>query len=303
MSEQLWIFAPVYYDVPSFLILRERLAGQGARFVVADDAAGRDPEIARLDDLADVEVIEPPFNLGHQRALVYAIRLIAPEMADGDVVVTLDADGEDKPEDLARLVSELRSDPSERAVVMARRTSRKESPLFKIGYFFFKLGFRALTGSVVRSGNFAAYRGWLARNVLTHPQFDLSYSSALITLNLPVAYVDCARGERYAGHSKMGYSRLLLHGLGMLMPFTDRIAVRALVAFSGTMALSLLGALAVLAVKLTTDDAIPGWATYTLLLLIVLSFVALGNFVVLFSVFAQSRAISLSDLERNARER
>ena len=43
VTEPLWVFTPVYYDVPSFLVLRERLAEHGARFVVADDSAGRDP--------------------------------------------------------------------------------------------------------------------------------------------------------------------------------------------------------------------------------------------------------------------
>src|SRR3954451_17552231 len=250
MTERLWIFTPVYYDVPSFVILREKLAGLGARFVVVDDSAGRDGEIARLRDLEDVEVVRPPFNLGHQRALVYAIRVKAPEIGDDDVIVTLDADGEDRPEDLPRLVDEVLADPSERAIVMAWRTSRTESPLFRVGYALFKLGFRILTGSVVRSGNFAAYRGWVARHVLTHPQFDLSYSAALIALNLPVAHVPCARGERYAGESKMGYGKLLLHGLSMLMPFTDRIVLRALVTFSVTMVLCFLAAVAVVAVRM-----------------------------------------------------
>ena len=294
----LWIFTPVYFDVPAFLILRERLAQHGARFVVADDSAGRDPAIADLRGLEDVAVVTPPFNLGHQRAIVYAIRSKATEIDDDDVIVTLDGDGEDKPEDLPRLVDELLADPNERAIVMAWRTSRSEPPLFRIGYWLFKLAFRLLTGGVVRTGNFAAYRGWVARNVLTHPQFDLSYSAALIALNLPVAHVPCARGERYAGASKMGYSKLMLHGLSMLMPFTDRIVMRALVTFSVTLAVCFVAAVTVVVVRLATDEAIPGWATYTLLLLIVLSFTALGNLVLLFSVFAQNRAISLAQLER-----
>lgn len=298
MTSRLWIFTPVYFDVPSFLILRERLAPCGARIVVADDSAGRDPAIAALRELDDVEVITPPFNLGHQRALVYAVRTMAPDIEDDDVIVTLDADGEDKPEDLPRLVDELLAEASERAIVMARRTSRSEPPLFRIGYAFFKLGFRLLTGAVVRTGNYAAYRGWVARNVLTHPQFDLSYSAALIALNLPLAYVPCARGTRYAGESRMGYGKLLLHGLSMLMPFTDRIVLRALIAFSATLALSLIAALTIVGVRLFTSEAVPGWATYTLLLLIVLSFTALGNLVLLFSVFSQNRAISLAQLER-----
>ena len=105
-----WIFTPVYKDVRSFRILRERLLevlGEGAgeiRFVAIDDSAGQDPEVPALAGLADVTVLQPPFNLGHQRALVYALRKTLPRIADDDAVVTLDADGEDRPEDLPRVL-------------------------------------------------------------------------------------------------------------------------------------------------------------------------------------------------------
>jgi hypothetical protein len=145
----------------------------------------------------------------------------------------MDADGEDRPEDLLRLIAPLREEPEKRRTLcVARRTTRRESFQFKSMYFFFRLLFRALTGVTVRSGNYAAYRGWLARRMLRHPYFDLCYSSSLVSLDIPVTSVPCPRGERYAGRSRMNLFSLSMHGLRMLMPFTDRIAVRALAAFS-----------------------------------------------------------------------
>jgi hypothetical protein len=81
----------------------------------------------------------------------------------------------------------------------------------------------------------------------------------------------------------------------MLMPFVDRIAARALAFF---VALFLLGALAsavIVGIRIFTDAAIPGWTTYTVLSLGTLSLLALGNFVVLFAVFSQSRLVSTID--------
>ena len=83
----------------------------------------------------------------------------------------------------------------------------------------------------------------------------------------------------------------------MLMPFTDRIAVRALLAFSAMFGLGLILSLAVVGIRVFTTAGIPGWATATLLGLLIISFVALGNFVVLFAVFSHSRGISLANLE------
>ena len=100
----------------------------------------------------------------------------------------------------------------------------------------------------------------------------------------------------------MDFQKLFVHGLRMLMPFTDRIAIRALVAFSLTFGVGIVLSLTVVAVRLFSRAAIPGWATSTLLLILILSFTALGNFVMLFAVFSQSRGISLANLEHQIRE-
>jgi hypothetical protein len=302
-----WIVTPVYRDVSSFEILRERLlevlgpdAGE-TRFVVIDDTAGQDPQIERLHGLADVTVLRPPFNLGHQRAIVYALRKILPRVGDDDAIVTLDADGEDQPSDLPRLLAPLRNEAGsehlKQQVVLALRTKRRESLGFKIFYRLFRLMFRSLTGATVRSGNFAAMPGSLAKRVLQHPTFDLSYSSAILALDVPVEYVPCERGERYEGRSKMTYGRLAMHGLRMLMPFTDRIAIRALGTFVFFGILGGVLAFVVVCLKLFTSSAIPGWTSYIALGALIVSLVALGNFVSLFVLFSQTRAVSLANIE------
>ncbi|HEX7278635.1 MAG TPA: glycosyltransferase [Solirubrobacterales bacterium] len=304
-----WIFTPVYRDVASFLTLRERLlevlaesgnAPGPVRFVVIDDTAGQDAEIAQLRGLPEVTVLQPPFNLGHQRALVYALRKMLPQIGEDDAVVTLDADGEDRPEDLPRLLEPLHADAdpgADRKVVLALRTKRRESLGFKVFYRLFRLLFRGLTGTTVRSGNFAAMPGSVAKRALLHPTFDLSYSSALLALDLPVEYVPCERGERYAGRSKMTYGKLAMHGLRMLMPFTDRIAIRALGVFVFFGVLGALLALIVVGIKLFTASAVPGWTSYIALGALIVSLVALGNFVSLFVLFSQTRAVSLANIE------
>lgn len=300
-----WIFTPVYRDARSFRILRERLlevlgrelpeAAAGARFVVIDDTAGQDPEAAELAELPDVTVLRPPFNLGHQRALVYALRKALPAIADEDAVVTLDADGEDRPEDLPRLLGAMEGKAP--PVVLALRTKRRESLGFKVFYRLFRLLFRSLTGTTVRSGNFAVLPGAIAKRALLHPTFDLSYSSAILALDLPIAYVPCERGERYEGRSKMTYGKLAMHGLRMLMPFTDRIAIRALATFVFFGVLGAALAATVVGLKLFTGSSVPGWTSYVALGALIVSLVALGNFVSLFVLFSQTRAVSLANIE------
>jgi polyisoprenyl-phosphate glycosyltransferase len=308
VSVRLWLVSPVYRDVEPYLQLRERLLEvirsrddqiRETRFVAIDDTGGYDPNVGQLRGLPDVTLVESPFNLGHQRAIVYGLRGILPSVDNDDIVVTLDADGEDRPEDLPRLVDPLLTRAEDRSdITVAIRTRRRTSVGFKVLYFFFRILFRLLTGTAVQSGNYAAYRGWLARRMLRHPHFDLCYSSTLLSLNLPIRFVPCDRGIRYGGRSQMGFRKLFVHGLRMMMPFADRIAIRALTLFSATLALGVVLALAIVGIRLFTDAAIPGWASYTLLGVVILSFVALGNFITLFAVFSQSLGISLSDIDR-----
>lgn len=305
-----WLVTPVYRDVRSLLVLRHHLLDSlndsdcgSPQFVVIDDTAGQDPEIEQLRVFDDISVLQPPFNLGHQRAIVYGLRKILPAVEDDDVVVTLDADGEDRPTDLPRMLAPLREkSPPPEEIVLALRTKRRESFGFKLMYRVFRLFFRTLTGTTVRSGNFAAMPGSVARRALRHPAFDLSYSSAILALDIPVVYVPCERGERYEGHSKMTFGRLGIHGLRMLMPFTDRIAVRALGVFVVFLVLGMATALVILGVRLFTDSAIPGWASTTALGSLIVSLVALGNFVTLFVLFSQTRAISLASVEDMSEE-
>ena len=308
MSPRLWVLSPVYLDVPSYRILRERLREVLAepsrdrfevRFAVVDDSGGVDREVRALAG-ESIEVLTPPFNLGHQRALVFGLRSLKDAIADDDLVVTLDADGEDRPDDVPRLLAPLLATPGElHLVVLALRTRRRESPSFKVLYALFKALFLVLTGTVVRTGNFAAYRGWIARRLLFHPHFDLCYSSSFLGLGRGLLFVPCERGVRYAGESRMSSVKLMMHGMRMLMPFLDRIAMRALIVFTVTLCFGGCFAIWVVGVKLFTNLAIPGWATYTLLLVLILCFVAIGSFVILFVLFSQSQGVSLSSLDRD----
>ena len=307
-ASKVWIVAPSYCDVASFLKLRDAvrdalatipaLAGAAVHFVLVDDSAGLDPGAAALAESADTTLLTVPFNLGHQRAIVYGLRRLAPAVAESDVVVTLDSDGEDQPADLPRLIAALLDDRQGlRRIVLARRTHRKESLSFKVLYRAFRIVFRVATGTVVNSGNYAAYRGWFVRQVLPHPFFDLCYSSSLLALGMEPVFVSCARGTRYVGTSRMNMQRLIAHGFRMLMPFLDRIAIRALTAFSLVFAAACIGALAIVGGRATGLITVPGWSTSTLLLAGLASLMAAGNAVVLFAAYTHSHGLFLRGLE------
>lgn len=305
----LWVVSPLYFDVPSYAVVREQVREAIAahpdlppvevEFVITDDSAGLDPEVRRLVAEPGVTVVRPPFNLGHQRALVFALRRIEARIEPTDFVVTLDSDGQDRPEDVPRLLASLLGDEANRnAVVLALREQRQEAFPFKILYLGFRAMFRILTGTTIRSGNFAAFGGGTVRDVIGHPYFDLCYSSTWVALDLPITYVPCPREERIKGRSRMSYSKLLMHGFRMLMPFIDRIAIRALIAFATAFVLGLLAGAGLLAYSLAAQSSVSQWAVGGIVALMAFALLSLANAIVLFAVFSQSSGISLSNIER-----
>lgn len=248
---RLWIVSPLLRDTESFVRLRVEVAaactGAGLRHrihhLVVDDSAGIDKEVRTLDSFDDLTVLTPPFNLGHQRALVFGLRTVAPLVRPDDIIVTMDSDGEDQAADVPRLVQALGWPAAPLAI--ARRTERTESWAFRVMYLCFRAMFKLLTGLTVRSGNFAAQLGTSLTATINHPSFDLCYSSTLIALPRPTAHVPCARGRRFAGESRMNRHSLIAHGIRMLLPFSERIAVRMMVvsaaSFAGLAAVLVLG--------------------------------------------------------------
>ncbi len=299
-TARLWIVCPLLRDTESFVRLRDELvsscahAGYAAphRYVVVDDSAGIDPEVGRLGDLPDVTVLTAPFNLGHQRAIVFGLRYVAPQVRPDDVVVTMDSDGQDQPSDVPRLVDALSS--SRASLALAVRTKRREPLSFRVMYLCFRVMFRVLTGTTVRSGNLAAQRGASLAATIDHPSFDLCYSSTLLALRRPATTVPCARGDRYAGTSRMSRYALVAHGVRMLLPFSEAIAVRmlvlaatsfaALATFLGLLASGVFGELSIAAMLAPAIGlAVVFLASFT-------------GFVVLFSSFGQASAIAMKGI-------
>ena len=66
------------------------------------------------------------------------------EQAPCGTVVVMDGDGEDKPEDVPRLLDAL--EKSETQVVFAERGKRLDGPVFRASYLFYRTMHRVLTG-------------------------------------------------------------------------------------------------------------------------------------------------------------
>jgi len=87
---------------------------------------------------------------------------------------------------------------------------------------------------------------------------------------------------------------LVVHGLSAMAVFGDRIGVRLLIVVSAGMVVTVTALTIVIAIRLATDLAIPGWATYaTGLLLVMLIQMLLVILVFVFVILAARNATNV----------
>jgi len=96
------------------------------------------------------------------------------------------------------------------------------------------------------------------------------YAASVYRARLPRTLVPLPRGRRLAGESKMNFVSLLIHGLSAMSVFSDQVSARLLTAAVSfaVIAIALMGVTA--GIRWFTDLAVPGWATFTVGLLLVL---------------------------------
>ena len=184
-------------------------------------------------------------------------------------VVVMDGDGEDDPADLPTLLGAFDA-AGGRRIIFAGRARRSESLAFRAFYQLYKALHRLLVGRAVKVGNYAVVPAAALGRLVTAAELWNHFAAAVVKARLPFDVVPTRRGRRYAGDSQMNFIALVIHGLSALSVFAETIGVRLLVALAGLMGLTAAAGAAVVAVRLATDWAVPGWATYTLGLLLLL---------------------------------
>src|SRR5436309_2141166 len=93
-------------------------------------------------NLGRIELLRLRRNLGHQRAIAVGLVYVY-QNRPCDAVVVMDADGEDRPADVATLLGELQAGDC-RQIVFAARAKRLENVAFRVLYHIYRLLHRAI---------------------------------------------------------------------------------------------------------------------------------------------------------------
>jgi glycosyltransferase involved in cell wall biosynthesis len=234
--------------------------------------------------IARIDALRLRRNVGHQRAICVGICYIYEHMPC-DAVLVMDADGEDRPDDAVRLVEMAMSNPGE--VFFAERRKRFEGAVFQAGYTSFRILHRILTGVAVRVGNFSIVPSGALGRLTCMTELWSHYAGAVFKSRIRFECIPMDRGRRVQGRSQMDLVSLVIHGITGISTAHETVATRILVSNVIGVALLFVILVVVFGVRLLTDRAIPGWATYVVgLVLILLTQLLAVSFSLVFSLIS-----------------
>jgi hypothetical protein len=275
--DQIAIVIPIYNDwtaVQQLLPLLDHALGSipcRARVLLVDDASTERPEDTWPQtslNLADISILHLRRNLGHQRAIATGLVHVHQEWQEIDALVVMDGDGEDRPQDLPALLARYTAEHGNK-VVFAARAKRLEKAAFRFFYGAYRILHKALTSVAVRVGNFSVLPPAALGRLMVVSELWNHYAAAVFRARIPYTSIRLPRGARMAGQSKMNFVALLVHGLSAMSVFSDVVGARllALAVLAMVVAMVLIGVVA--GVRLFTNLAVPGWATYVTGILVI----------------------------------
>ena len=232
------ILIPVYNDWQSVFKLLENI-DQGLdgwsddvahiSVIIINDASTEKSPInnSTFNSLKSVQVINMKENKGHARCIATGLKYISAN-SEFDLVVPMDADGEDRPEELGPLLCKAYEYPDK--VITANRVKRSEGLLFKFCYLAHKYITFFFTGKFIKYGNYTCLPKFVVNEMIKDSATWSSFSGSLakIIMDKNKASISSTRGVRYFGPSKMSFFNLLKHSLSIIAVFKKTLLIRSI---------------------------------------------------------------------------
>ena len=175
-----------------------------------------------------VKILNMKKNTVHQRCIAAGLKYICKN-EDFDRVIVMDADGEDRPEELNDFFKKAEENP--KMTITGNRFKRSESIIFKVLYEVHKLLTLIFTGKLIKFGNFSCLPKTHVEQLIQKPYLWNSYSSSVVKTINDRTFIASIRGSRYVLPSKMNFSALIFHSLSIISVFRNLVIIRSILFF------------------------------------------------------------------------
>jgi len=175
-----------------------------------------------------VKILNMKENRVHQRCIAAGLKYICKN-EDFDRVIVMDADGEDRPEELNDFFKKAQENPN--MTITGNRFKRSEGTIFKFLYEVHKILTLIFTGKLIKFGNFTCLPKAHVEQLIPKSYLWNSYSSSVVNTINDRIFIPSVRGRRYVLPSKMNFSGLVFHSLTIISVFRNAVVIRSTTIF------------------------------------------------------------------------
>ena len=230
------ILIPVYNDWQSVFKLLHEIDSYIEKFeeevsiLIINDASTENKSLffskLNFKNIKSVRLINMKENRGHARCNAAGLKFLT-EKENFDHVVLMDADGEDRPEDLLDILNKSKENPSK--AITADRIKRSEGFFFKFLYECHKILTFLFTGKYINFGNYTCLPREIVQKLSKESSIWSSFSGSLIKVaSQDRVSVPSTRGKRYYGPSQMNLFKLLIHSFAIIAVFKTSVIIRSI---------------------------------------------------------------------------
>lgn len=283
-KQQMSIVIPCYNEeetLPLYIVAMkaiEEQMGTDLRFdyiFINDGSQDKTIEVLRKlsDKFANVHYLSFSRNFGKEAALLAGL-----EVAQGDLVVVMDADLQDPPEMLIDMYQKIQQGFD---VVGTRRINRKGEPIIRslFAKLFYKL-INILSDTKIVDGarDFRLMTRQVVDSILELSEVNRFSKGIFSWVGYNVTYLPYDNRERISGKTSWNFWSLLRYSLDGFVNFSETPLNVAFWAGNASFIISLLGILFVVIRKLTINESVSGWASLVTIMLFLggLQLMALG---------------------------
>jgi len=230
------ILIPLYNDWKSLSKLLREIDDQienwqsEVNIIIVNDASTEE----RVDSYSNfrkiklVKILNMKENRVHQRCIAAGLKYIS-ENEQFDRVIVMDADGEDRPEELNEFFKKAQEYPNN--TITGNRFKRSEGIVFKILYEIHKILTFIFTGKLMKFGNFTCLPKKHVLELVKKPYLWNTYSSSVMRTIKDRSSISSIRGKRYVLPSKMNLFTLFFHSLTIISVFRKEVVIRSVAFF------------------------------------------------------------------------
>ena len=198
--------------------------------VIVNDASteSRSGLASNFKKIKSIKILNMKKNTMHQRCIAAGLKYIC-ENENFDHVIIMDADGEDRPEEINDFLDRVQENP--KMTITGNRFKRSEGIIFRILYEIHKLLTLVFTGKLIKFGNFSCLPKNHVKQLIQKPYLWNSYSSSVVRAIKERTFIPSIRGVRYVQPSKMNFLGLVFHSLAIISVLRREFVIRSITYF------------------------------------------------------------------------